>query len=376
MTRVAIFTDNDFGKVNGVTTTLRAVLAHQPHDLSVRVYTAADRGSERDDYFAARSIGTGLPWYSQMKIYWPRHGVLSREMRRVGADVVHLTTPGPVGLAARFLAASRRLPMVGSFHTNLGEYAGILSGSAALKAAMDRYMRWLYRPCATVLAPSAATATELAAGGYRPEALSVWSRGVDTSAFSPERRSMELRFRWGVASRTPVVLYAGRLSREKGLGLLPQILGSLRDAATRYRLVFAGTGPMLEELRQQFPTAMFLGEVRHEEMGAIMASADILLFPSATDTFGNVVLEAQASGLPVIVSDRGGPREAMVSGQTGIVCRAGCVTDFADAVATLVTNLGHRRELSADARAYALTRSWNLSLQPLFDAWRGAKVHA
>src|SRR5262249_22049763 len=154
--------------------------------------------------------------------------------------------------------------------------------------------------CGTVLAPSTATIDLLAADGYARERLQVWSRGVNTSAFSPARRSAELRLLWNVNDKKPAVLYAGRLSREEGLGLLPGIVSNLAGRCLKYRLVFAGDGPMRAELQQRFPDAVFLGEVPHGDMGKIMASADMMLFPSATDTFGNVVLEAQSSGLPVV----------------------------------------------------------------------------
>jgi glycosyltransferase involved in cell wall biosynthesis len=321
-------------------------------------------------------VGAGIPWYSQMKIYWPRAAALAKEMRRAGADVVHLTTPGPIGVAARHLAARRRLPMVGSFHTNLGDYASILSGSQALRGAMNAYMRWLYRPCRTVLAPSAATASALAAGGYRRERLGVWSRGVDTARFAPGRRSAMLRQEWGADDRRPVVLYAGRVSREKGLDLLPPVLTLLAGRGLTPTLVIAGDGPMLPELRQRLPRAVTLGEIGHARMGEVMASSDVMLFPSATDTFGNVVLEAQSAGLPVVVSDAGGPREAMLSGRTGLVCRAGDAAAFADALSILLVDAARRRRMAREARAFAETRDWKVALEPLFRAWREAPVAA
>src|SRR5262245_43944487 len=141
--RAAIFTDNDFDKVNGVTTTLKALLRHVPHGIEARVYTAADVGAESDVYFAAPSVGVGLPYYREMRVYWPRPRVLARELRARGVDVIHVTTPGPIGLAGRILAQRLGVAMVGSYHTHLGDYAGVLSGSRRLGHLTERYLRWL-----------------------------------------------------------------------------------------------------------------------------------------------------------------------------------------------------------------------------------------
>src|SRR5215467_11513391 len=142
--RVAIFTDNDFDKINGVTTTLKAVLTFSGR-ATARVYTASGLGSDTPSYFATASFGVGLPWYRQMRIYWPRVGAFARALRRDRIELVHISTPGPVGLAGRWLASRLRLPIVGSYHTHLGDYAAALSGSARLGRRVERYVRWCYR---------------------------------------------------------------------------------------------------------------------------------------------------------------------------------------------------------------------------------------
>ena len=182
--RVAVFTDNDFEKVNGVTTTLKAVLRFIDPAVQPRVYTAASLGVQTPSYFAAGSVGAGLPLYPTMRIYWPRVRAFSREIARHHVDVVHTTTPGPVGLAARWLAARLGVPLVGSYHTEFGDYAAALSGSTTLGRAVDRSVRWYYRPCDPLLVPSAATRDQLIARGYDATRLIVWSRGVDAGTYS------------------------------------------------------------------------------------------------------------------------------------------------------------------------------------------------
>jgi glycosyltransferase involved in cell wall biosynthesis len=370
--KVGIFTDNDFSKTNGVTTTLRAVLRHVPGDVAARVYTADDRGADEPDYLALRAPGIGIPFYREMRLHWPRVRAFLAQARTDRLDLIHYTTPGPVGLAARYVAAKLRLPMVGSFHTLLSEYTEVLSGSRQLGQAMRLYQRWAYGRCGTVLAPSEATARLLVDAGFRADRLRVWARGVDTDRFTPGRRCEAWRAAWAARPQVPIVAYAGRLSREKGLDALPEISRSLRAIGQPHRLLFIGDGPMRAELEAACPGAIFTGKVAHDDVPALLASADVFWFPSRTDTFGNVVLEAQACGLPVIVTDEGGPREAVRHGETGLVCGDSGPFTLALALSWLLREPARRAQMGAAARRHAVTRSWPLALEPLFDAWRTA----
>jgi glycosyltransferase involved in cell wall biosynthesis len=370
--RVGIFTDNDFGKINGVTTTLKAVLDHVPDDVTVRVYTASRSAVETPGYLALRAPAFGIPFYEGMDMCAPRFGAFLRAAQRDRLDVVHYTTPGPMGLVAQYVAWRLRLPMVGSFHTLLADYAAMLSGSQRLGDLMAAYLRWPYGRCLRVLVPSAATRDQLVAARIAPDRLHVWSRGVDTVRFDPNRRSMELRRAWGAADGRPVVVYAGRLSVEKGLLDIPA-LWRYATAAGPARLVIAGDGPLRAELQRRLPEATFTGPLTHDALAVVMASADAFLFPSRTDTLGNVVLEAQASGLPVLVSDAGGPQENLVPGHSGFVCRPGAMGEgFEARLAQLVASADLRARLSLGARHYALQRTWKGAMQPLFQTWREA----
>ncbi|HUL73258.1 MAG TPA: glycosyltransferase family 1 protein [Vicinamibacterales bacterium] len=373
--RVAVFTDNDFDKVNGVTTTLKAVLQFS-ECAAPRVYTASDLGAESDRYLAVSARGVGLPWYREMRIYWPPLRTFARALRRDRIQVVHVTTPGPVGLAGRWLAERLRLPLVGSYHTHLGDYAATFSGSRRLGGVLERYMRWCYAPCDPILVPSEAAREVLASRGYVRERLQIWSRGVDVTRFSPERASAELRRAWRADDRRPAILYAGRLSREKGLDLVGPLQRELARRGVAHQFVFAGDGPMRSELEAVCPDGVFLGSLSHDRVAVAMASSDLLFFPSTTDTLGNVVLEAQASGLPVVVSDVGGPQQQMIRRATGVVCRAGDVAAFANALAMLLRTPDRRREMGRQARRYAETRGWPRALAPLTAAWRAAAARA
>lgn len=365
---VAIFTDNDFAKVNGVTTTLRAVLRHAPGDVRPRIYTCEHAAIDEPDYFAAKAVGIGIPFYREMTMFWPPLRRFLAQARRDRIDLVHFTTPGPVGLAAMYVSSTLGLPMIGSFHTDLAAYTRLLSGSDRLGRLMQEYMRWPYGKCRRILVPSSATRDTMIRSKINPAKISLWTRGVCTDEFSPGRRSAELRTRWGVSDERPALLYVGRVSKEKGLDLLPGLSERLRRSQLRHRLVIVGDGPMREELRDRCAGAVFTGTLSHADVAVAMASADLFVFPSRTDTAGNVVLEAQASGLPVLVTDDGGPRENMVDGGSGYVCND--LRAFTRRVGELVWNPDRRQRMSCHARSYAESRNWPTALEPLYTAYR------
>jgi len=367
---VAIFTDNDFAKVNGVTTTLRAAVDYAPRGLSLRIYTAATLAVEDPNYLALASVGMPIPFYGEMRMYVPRMRAFLRHARQDQIDLVHLTTPGPVGLAALWVASKLRVPIVGSFHTDLAAYTALLSGSPRLGALMREYMRWLYGKCVRVLVPSEHTRQLLIGAKTDARRIRVWRRGADTDLFAPARRSARLREQWHVADRRPALLYVGRVSREKGLDILPAIQDQLHVLGVEHRFIIAGEGPMLEALRRRMPDAVFTGVLSRAAVAEVFASADLFVFPSCTDTAGNVVLEAQASGLPVIVSSVGGPRENIHPGESGVVCGSTDAAEWASRIAELLRLRSARENMGRAARAYALTRRWATALEPLYQAYR------
>ena len=370
---VAIFTDNDFEKVNGVTTTLTAALRCAPADMRLRIYTASTLGADTPEYLALRSFGVPIPFYGEMRMYVPRLRAYLARAKADRIDVIHLTTPGPVGLAALYVASRLNVPMVGSFHTDLAAYTALLSGSRRLGALMREYMRWPYGRCKRVLAPSSHTRELFIQAKGNPAKVDIWPRGVDTALFSPEKRSAQRRVEWHVADNRPALLYVGRVSREKGLDGLPALSRQLHAMHCEHRVIVAGEGPMLETLKRDMPDAVFTGVLSREAVAEVFASADLFVFPSRTDTAGNVVLEAQASGLPVVISGEGGPRENMVAGTTGVVCHSEESGRWARAIADVLGDRARHAAMGRAAREYALTRRWSESLQPLYRAYRDVR---
>lgn len=290
---------------------------------------------------------------------------------QAGFDVIHTATPGSMGLTALYAAHHYRIPLVGSYHTSLPAYvqrhvqklAGKLEVSGRRsEEATWKVMRWYYDHCRVVLAPSEFTKRELSAELNGPD-LGIFSRGIDPVRFHPDHRSEELRAENRV--EVPLALYVGRVSVEKDLDILVE---SFRGNEA-VRLVVVGDGPYLSAMRDALPGAMFLGFRKGQELSRIYASCDFFVFPSTTDTFGNVILEAMASGLPVIVSDAGGPRELVEDGSTGFVTRAKDAADFREKVDLLTRDEDRRRSMAGRARATAESRSWDSVFEKLLSVY-------
>jgi glycosyltransferase involved in cell wall biosynthesis len=212
----------------------------------------------------------------------------------------------------------------------------------------------------------------LTRAGWDRSRLVPWPAGVNVDRFSPARRSSGLRDSWGVSDRRLAVLYVGQLSPQKGLARLAAVEGLLRQRQLGARLIVVGDSGMTRGFRDRCGDAVFMGRMPHDEVAIAMASADVLVCPSDRDTTGHVVLEAQASGLPVIVSRYGASREQMIDGETGFVCDADEPLDFGLRTAQLVSDPQRRRRMSFAARAYAQTRPWTRALEPLFECYREA----
>ncbi|PZR77451.1 MAG: hypothetical protein DLM52_04435 [Chthoniobacterales bacterium] len=196
------------------------------------------------------------------------------------------------------------------------------------------------------------------ARGFAPEKLRILPRGLDTALFTPERRDPGFWEKFGARNGGVRLLYVGRISKEKDLDVLAEAYRELRKKRLPVQLYFVGEGPYLTALNQSLPEAVFTGYLRGQELATAYASADIFVFPSTTDTFGNVVIEAQASGIPVIVSDTGGPKELVEQNVNGFVTRSHDVDDFVRAIRELVDDPKKRAQMSEQARKAVIDRSW------------------
>ncbi|NWG30665.1 MAG: glycosyltransferase family 1 protein [Rhodocyclaceae bacterium] len=260
------------------------------------------------------TAGLPIPRYPELRFGLPATGQLWKAWRERRPDIVHVATEGPLGYSA--LSAARRLGIatISSFHTNFHSYSRHY-GLGWLRRGIVRYLRGFHNRTAATLAPTATLAEELAAQGFRNVRL--LARGVDTALFNPARRSPALRLRWEARPKEPVCLVVSRLAPEKNLELAFEAFAAIRAEWPDARMVCVGDGPSAATLSRRHPEVLFCGMRTGEELAAHYASADLFLFPSLTETFGNVVAEALASGLPVVAFDLAAAGQLIVDGRNG-----------------------------------------------------------
>lgn len=362
--RLALCSDTYLPQVNGVARTLaRLVDAVRVEGGDVRVFTTADPGAEPDET-VRRSPSIPFWAYPQLQLAAPAPAVLEREMVEWGATLVHAATPFGIGLAARAAARRAGIPFVTSYHTSFSAYARFYR-LGALSVPGWKFLRWFHNGGRRTYCPSHAVERELREQGF--ERIAVWSRGVDAGHFHPRRRSEALRARLGAGPADVVVAYVGRLALEKGLDLAMEgmRLAMARDA--RLVFVLAGDGPYATECRRAaVPRTTFLGQVVGSALAELYASADLFVFPSTTDTFGNVLLEAMASGTPIVAADAPPTRELLAESGGGVSFRARSASAMAEAVLRLAADADERRRLAVEGRAAAERRSWSAVFEELF----------
>jgi glycosyltransferase involved in cell wall biosynthesis len=262
---------------------------------------------------------------------------------------------GLLGGSALRAARRLRVPVLTSFHTNFHAY-GRHYGLGALRGLALAYLRRFHRHGARTLVPTPQVRRQLEQAGFG--GLAVIGRGVDTALFSPQRRQAGLRASWGASADDPVALVVGRLAPEKGVPLALRAYRAMKEAQAGAKLVVVGEGPERRRLEADAPEAAFTGLLRGEELAAHYASADVFLFPSLTETFGNVVLEAMASGLAVVAYDDAGAAQHVESGASGWLAPCGDEAAFVDGAVRLARSAELRRLLGEAARRAAQPLSW------------------
>jgi len=323
--RIAIITENFLPKLDGVTRTLAKLLEHLQLNGHKAILLGPECGME--EYAGAEIVGTAglpLPFYPELKFNFFRPLFL-RRLGEFQPDIIHLVDP--VVLGATGLAAARVLdvPLISSYHTNLAAYCGHF-GFPLLTKPMWFYNRLIHNQCALTFCPSPSTAAMLRLQGF--EHLRIWARGVDSALFYPRNRNQEMRRSWLSVEEDHklVLLFVGRISWEKNLRLLVQAYRKMDHQ--QCHLVIVGEGPARDELRQELADvpATFMGYLTGERLAAAYATADIFAFPSRTETFGQVVLEAMASGLPVVGLLAEGVCDLVEDGKTGLLLNDRCLS--------------------------------------------------
>ena len=369
----AWFTDT-LEDVNGVATTIRKMTAAGAAAGKELVVVASRSNLQLSDIPIKNFPPIGefeLPEYELQKLSFPPILQMLDYVQREQFTEIVISTPGPVGLTALLAAKMLNLQTSGIYHTDFPQYIRILTEDSFLESVAWGYMHWFYGQLDTVFVNSEEYRQSWIKRGFDPAKLKILPRGLDTELFHPSRRVSAFFEKFGASNGQVRLLYVGRVSREKNLDLLADAYRRLRKEGLPVQLFVVGHGPYSKALAKSLPEAFFTGYLRGKELATAYASADIFVFPSTTDTFGNVILEAQASGLPVVVSDSGGPKELVVDEANGLITRSHDLEDFTRAIRALVTNRSLRERMADSARESVTDRSWPRAFAKFWASTKG-----
>ena len=356
--RVALFTGAYNHIADGVSLTLNRLVDHlEQKGVEVRVFAPTVDDPPIDHagtLVPAPSVP--LPGRSEYRLTVGITPSMREELEAFDPTLYHVATPDLLGRHALTLAHSTDTPVVGSYHTHFSSYLKYYHLDL-LESALWGYLRRFYQQCEQVYVPSTAMAEVLDDHGIS-DGLRLWRRGVETDRFTPRRRSADWRQAHGIGDNEVVVAFVSRLVWEKGLDVYADVIERLERRGVPHRSLVVGDGPAREELEERLPNTLFTGFLEGTDLARAYASSDVFLFPSDTETFGNVTLEAMASGLPTIAADAAGSRDLVDPETTGVLCPPGDRDAFAEATQRLVLNASLRREMSAAAHERAQHFTW------------------
>jgi glycosyltransferase involved in cell wall biosynthesis/predicted metal-dependent phosphoesterase TrpH len=357
--RVAVIADG-IGSMHGVTHTIEQIRERGVPGFEVEV-VGTDPGVDRR---LPAATELEIPFYEGMALGVPGLPDLVETLAAGNYDLVHVTAPGPAGIAATLLSRVTGLPLLASYHTELAAYAGLRSGDGGIEAIARGALGAFYGVPGVVLSPSPAADASLTGLGLDGARVRRWERGVDVERFDPAKARRD-RYPGEIK-----VLYVGRLTREKGVDLLAESFLRAHASDPRLHLLLAGGGPEEEDLRRRLGEhATFLGWLGGEELAEAYASADVFLFASRTDTYGQVIIEAGASGLPVVAVAEGGPAALVENRHTGLLCRPDA-DHLAGSLLQLASSPLLRHHLGSSGAEAARLRSWERSMDQLAAGYR------
>lgn len=356
MLDIAFVTETYPPEVNGVAMTVGRLVGGL-REIGHRVEVLRPRQGESDagSEMELALPGVPLPGYPGLRFGLPAGGALARRWRLRRPDLVHVVTEGPLGWSA--VAAARRLgiPVTSGFHTNFDRYS-VHYGMGWLRPAVAAYLRMLHRRTLATMVPTAALAADLAGEGV--PGVRVVGRGVDTVLFDPAKRSPVLRAGWGATGEGPVCLYVGRLAPEKNLALVEKCFAAIQVWHPDARMVWVGDGPSARRLGLDHPDHHFSGMRHGEDLAKHYASADLFLFPSLSETYGNVVAEAMASGVPVVAYRSAAAAELVIDRVNSTVVAPGDEKAFVEAALWSLEAPERLAKMGGRAREDMLVRNW------------------
>lgn len=378
MMRIAIFTDTYFPEINGVAKTLDRLTKYFNKE-GISYVVLAPEISSAIPFSPQVKRFSSMPFllYPECRLVFPNPLKMKKILYGFQPTLLHIATPFNLGWAGIKYGQKHHIPMVASYDTHVDQYLQYYR-LPFLDKWFWSYMRWFHRPFQKVYVPSESTKRKVQQQLHSN--IEIWGRGVDYHFFTPEKRSNEVREKYNIKEKN-IVLYVGRISPEKDIELVLEAFHYLpADLRNNTHLLMVGAGPLYESLSteyssdlEQYKNITFTGFVEGESLAQIYAAADIFFFPSATETFGNVVLEAQSSGLPVIAAKAGGVEQLISNGETGLLCAPHDVASFRAALISLLINPSQRTVLGQQARQSTLSKSWDSILGNLVTSYAEAE---
>ncbi|MBN1782879.1 glycosyltransferase family 1 protein [bacterium] len=366
--KVAYFTESLPPNKDGVTKTLcRLVDTLESEKIEYKFYSPVKPDESVEWTRKVRKVPS-VPFalYDYYRMGLPYFEGIFQELDAFRPDLVHIVSQTLLGCYGLKYAHKRRLPIVSSYHTHFVQYMSYY-GLDMLADVGWHYLRWFHNQCQCTYAPSPSTVAELQNEGIG--SVELWQRGIELDLFSPEKRSDALR-NSVTSSGEPILLFVGRLVREKDLNDLIDANQLLKERGFRFKQVIIGDGPMRQELEQELPDAHFTGFLAGEELAVWYASSDLFVFPSTTETFGNVILEAFASGIPAVGVDKGGVADIITSGVDGMIALANNPGDFAEKIAFFLKDSNMSRHFGRDARFTAQKYRWDTINRKLLESYQ------
>lgn len=375
--RVSLVTETFSPEVNGVAMTLGHLvrgLLHNGH--AVQLVRPKQTVDSIEQPFAAceqvLTTGFPIPGYPDLRFGLPAKARLVALWKQQRPDVVHVATEGPLGWSAVAAARSLGLPLTSSFHTNFDAYSGHY-GLGVFKTLIDSYLRAFHNRTLATLIPTATQMLALQARGYRN--VSVLARGVDTALFNPTRRSEALRASWGLQPYELAVVHVGRVAKEKNLGVLVEAFKAIQRVTPNARLILVGNGPLAGNVQSMADGVVMAGVQRGEALATHYASGDMFVFPSVTETYGNVVPEALASGLAVVAYEYASAATLIRHEATGLLVKFGDEAAFLDAAARLAVDHALRATVRQAATQTVENLSWAAVCDSFIATLRAASTH-
>ncbi len=367
--KIAIFTDTFLPDVNGVAKTLGRFTKYL--DQSHHSYIVISPKQTRKEISAGqiyRQSSFPFPLYKDCRISLPNTAHLKEIIKKFQPDIIHVATPFSIGLTGLHLAKKYNIPIVGSYHTDFDHYLKYYHLSL-LSKALWRYMEWFHQPLLRIFVPSAVTCHQLQKKGFQH--LQIWQRGVDTTIFHPYYSAEEIRKKYNIKERY-ILSYVGRLAPEKNVELLPQIAKQLpSELQDNIHWLIIGDGPSKNSLKNDWhQNVTYTGFLPQNDVAKIVSASDIFVFPSESETFGNVVLEALATGTPVVAANEGGVKNIVQEGFTGKLCDSNHIDSFIDAINSILNDEDWRYQLKQNAVRYAQKQRWEDRFEELLSTYQ------